>query len=129
MNKIIKKWKNSYKTMVVNVYEANNGELEKTNETITIKPRRWLNKNGISYPMKFTSPIAFENNNVYFLKIFDNGDKNSHGKHISLTFWQNQKFLYLQKKNWIQKEENIRYIINILFLIGGLTLGFFNYFK
>lgn len=112
--------------MIVNVYKTNNnsGELEKTNETITIKRRRWLDKSGISHPMKFNSPIAFENNNVYFLKMFDNNDENLYGKHISLTFWQNQKFLYLQKNHWLQKEENIRYIINILFLISGLILGF-----
>jgi len=43
--------------------------------------------------------------------------------HVGLTKWQNQRFLWLQNRHWLQKEENIRYIINIMFLIFGAYLG------
>lgn len=114
--------------MKVNTYtnEPNTGVLNKTEQTIIIKKNRWVDKSGVSHPMKFEEPKAFENKNVYFLYLFGGDTK---GKHISLSFWQNQKFLWLQNNHWLQKEENIRYIVNILFLLGGITLGVLNYLK
>lgn len=118
--------------MKLNVYrgDTNTGILKPTNEIISIKPRRWVDGDGKSHPMKYVSSIAFENKNVFFLH--SSGDDSKlphHGKHISLTFWQKQLFLLMQNSHWIQKEENVRYIINILFLIGGLTIGLLNYSK
>jgi hypothetical protein len=105
----------------------NTGKLIETNETITIKPRRWVDDRwGVSNPMKYDKPIAYENKNVYFFYHLGGKEK---GIHVSLTFWQNQKFNWIQNKHWLQKEENIRYIINILFLIGGLIIGVLNYNK
>lgn len=118
--------------MKVSVYkaESNNGGLNKTEEVITIKSNRWIDKNGTSHPMKFLKPVAFENKNVYFLHLFGDDKTEPHqGKHISLTFWENQTFNWMQKNHWLQKEENIRYVVNIFFLIGGLTLGILNYLK
>ena len=45
------------------------------------------------------------------------------GVHIGFTYWQNQKFLWVQNSHWLQREENIRYLINILFLTIGVLLG------
>lgn len=92
--------------MKVEVYYPimNKGILEKTNETITIEPRRWIDKNGTSHPMKFERPVAFKNKNVYFLHLFgDDSGKSHQGKHISLNFWQNQKFMLMQKIHPMQK--------------------------
>lgn len=115
--------------MKINVYKTNgfnSGQLIKIDEIIDIKPRRWIeDRNGTSHPMKFIEPIAFENKNVYFLYLFgDNSGKTKMGKHISLSFWENQKFLFMQKLHWVQKEENIRYIVNIIFLIIGACIAY-----
>ena len=110
--------------------EYNTGFLKETNEIIEIRSRRFITNDKTSHPLQYSEPIAFENKNVYCLYLFDSKDKeNSTCIHISLTFWEKQKFLFLQKKHWIQKEENIRYIINLLFLIGGITLAILNYKK
>lgn len=58
---------------------------------------------------------------VYHLKPF--GSVDGRGFHISMSWWQHQIFLWLQKRHWFQKEENIRYIVNILFLIIGVGLS------
>lgn len=42
---------------------------------------------------------------------------------ISLSWFDNHKFLFLQRKHWLQKEENIRYIINILLIVVGLIIA------
>jgi len=115
--------------MKVNVFRGipNSGILTETNETIDIRKGRWIS-NETSHPMEFVEKICFENKNVYYLYFF--GEKSStHGVHISLNFLENQKFKWLQNIHWLQKEENIRYIINIFFLIGGLTLGILNLLK
>ena len=107
---------------------VNTGKLKQTNEKIIIKPRRWVTKDGKSYPMKSSAPISFENKNVYFLP-YPNENNTIKGVHISLNFWQKQKFLFLQKAHWLQKEENIRYIINMLVLISTVVVGVLNYLK
>lgn len=106
--------------------ENNSGILVRTDEIVDLQKRRWIDKNGTSHPMKFDTPIAFKNKNVYFLYRFGTENK---GVHISLSFWENQKFLFMQKLHWLQKEENIRYIVNIIFLISGLTIGILNLLK
>lgn len=117
--------------MIVKVYksEPNTGTLSHTREIIEIRPIRWIDKHKISHPMKFEKPIAFDNKNVYFLYLFGDDSNKPKGVHISLSFFENQKFTWMQKTHWRQKEENIRYIINILFLLGGISIGILNYLK
>lgn len=43
---------------------------------------------------------------------------------ISLNSYQNFIFLWGLRKNWLQKEENIRYAVNLLFLIIGSYLTY-----
>jgi hypothetical protein len=117
--------------MKIKVYELkgnNTGLLIESDEIIDIKKHRWVDK-GESHPMKFLKPKSFKNKNVYFLHLYGDTKKPHLGKHISLTFWENQKFLFMQEKHWIQKEENVRYVVNILFLIIGLTIGILNFLK
>lgn len=42
---------------------------------------------------------------------------------IELNPYQNFLFLWGVRKNWLQKEENIRYLISILFLILGVYIS------
>jgi len=86
------------------------------------------------------------NNFVYTIKPSDNIWKNKNGKIIKNIFlfnygqsgcdfykpigWFNkQKLLWLFKKHWLQKEENIRYITNLLYLSVGLIVGILNLVK
>lgn len=43
---------------------------------------------------------------------------------IQLNWFNYLLFLWIQRKCWIQQENNVRYVINILFLMLGLLLGF-----
>jgi hypothetical protein len=106
-----------------------------TSEKIQIKRGRYI-YNKTSHPLYIKNEalfykvysLEFKNQNVYWFPIFGVDDRNS-GFHISLNFWENQKFLFLQRKHWLQKEENLRYIVNILFLVGGFILGILNFIK
>ncbi len=42
---------------------------------------------------------------------------------IGMNWRQNQRFLFMQKSHWIQQESNLRYIVNIIFLIIGAYIG------
>ena len=46
------------------------------------------------------------------------------GVHVGFNFLEHQRFLWLQESHWLQKEENIRYVINVFFLLMGLYVGF-----
>jgi hypothetical protein len=48
---------------------------------------------------------------------------NSNGTHVGFSWSQYQRFLWMQNSHWIQKESNIRYVINIMFLIKGLFIA------
>lgn len=92
--------------MKVKTYKPviNKGVLEETSEEITIEPRRWVDNNGTSHPMNYLEPKAFKNKNVYFLHLFGDDSGNFHkGKHISLNFLNNQRFLWMQKSHPLQK--------------------------
>jgi hypothetical protein len=101
----------TYKTV------PNTGVLTQTGEKITIKKNRWVDREGTSHPMKFEEPIAFEDSHVYYLLLFGSSTPPNKGVHVSLTFFQNQKFLWLQNKHWLQQKDNIMWVINILVAI------------
>ena len=61
---------------------------------------------------------------IYFFMLFGRKESMS-GVHVGFNFWEHQRFLWLQKSHWLQKEENIRYVINVFFLLMGLYVGFF----
>jgi hypothetical protein len=101
--------------------KVNSGVLEQNKEQVILKYGRYIDKkDSLSFPLKFKRMYCFKQKYVYFIYLY--GDKENTGFHISLSFWQNQRFLFLQRKHWLQKEENIRYLINILFLIVGIVI-------
>lgn len=110
--------------MKVNTYSTekiNSGILKKDKTIIDLRTTRWIDNNGTSHPIKYVRPLAFENKNVYFLHLFgDDSKQPHHGVHISLNFWQNQKFLWLQKQHWMQKTSNITWLISIIIALGVL---------
>jgi len=113
--------------MYVHIYknkEANTGILSKTDELINVRRNRWIDKHGTSHPMKFEKPIAFENRNVYYLLLFGGEGTHQSGVHISLSLWENQRFLWLQNKHWFQQKDNVMWIVNILVAILAILATF-----
>lgn len=66
--------------------------------------------------------LEYEKRRIYYFYTFGNKEGVG-GFHVGFTWWQHQQFLLLQKRHWIQKEENIRYIVNVVFLVLGLIIG------
>lgn len=64
----------------------------------------------------------FYEDSIYYYKYTIFCDKSEY--RIKLNIIQNFKFLWVVGKNWFQKEDNVRYLINILFLIIGLYLTY-----
>ncbi len=103
--------------------------LEGKLEVIEIKEGRFIQGNN-SHPLvhkgeKFYSKVIcleYKNKKVYWLNRFGQQSK-YHGDYIGLNRFQNQRFLWLQNAHWLQQEVNIRYLINIGFVLVGIYLG------
>lgn len=118
--------------------EFNTGSLMTlfSEETIEIKRGRYI-KSDISHPLltekeNYFSKVyclEYKKKHIYFLNYFGRNELPVKGIHIGLTDWQNHKFLWMQNKHWLQKEESIRYIVNIIFLIIGVLIGIINMYK
>lgn len=115
--------------------EVNTGHLTTLfqGETIEIKRGRYI-KEKVSHPL-FTEKetffskvycLEYKKKHIYFLTFFGSNKPPVRGFHIGLTTWQNHRFLWMQNKHWLQREESIRYIVNILFLILGAWISFKN---
>lgn len=112
---------------------SNTGKLKygpnPNNDLIEIKKGRYV-QHSVSHPLKSENErffervfsLEFEGKRIYFLNAFGQKDGNS-GTHIALNRFQNQCFLWLQNKHWLQKEENLRYIVNLIFLCIGAYVG------
>lgn len=116
------------------IKEPNSGLLSfdsiKSN-TLRIKRGRYIDiKNNLSHPLfdeqnkyyKRIYALEFKDKKIYYFNSFGKIDTN-HGFHVGFNFAEHQKFLWLQGRHWLQKEENIRYCVNVIFLIIGLVLG------
>lgn len=99
--------------------------------TLIIKRGRYIDKkNSLSHPLfdeqnKYYNRIyalEFNDKKIYYINSFGKIDTN-HGFHVGFNFAEHQKFLWFQGSHWLQKEENIRYCVNIIFLILGLVIG------
>lgn len=106
--------------------EQHNGKLKlSSTEFLEIKCGGYLVE-GESYPLvsekeKYFQRIyhkKYHNKSIYLLNRFGKID-DSDGYYIGLNSWEKQIFLWLQQKHWLQKEENIRYIVNLVFLVIG----------
>ncbi len=118
----------------LDVKESNSGLLifdSIKSNTLIIKRGRYIEKNtNLSHPLfdeqnkyyKRIYALEYKGKKIYHFNIFGTSNDN-HGYHVGFNFVQHQKFLWLQGKHWLQKEENIRYIVNIIFLILGLIIG------
>jgi hypothetical protein len=97
---------------------------------ITIKKGRY-ELNGISHPLRAGNEkfykrmygLHYKNRKVYWLETFVSHSSSS-GYHVSFNWREHQIFLWSQGEHWLQKEENIRYIVNVIFLVLGVIIGF-----
>jgi hypothetical protein len=119
------------KIQVLECNLKNSGKLSLVNDRfVEIKKGRFLEL-GTSHPLysenekyfKRVYCLEYLKKRIYFFNRFGQKDSNS-GFHVGFTWFQHQQFLLLQNRHWIQKEENIRYIVNLIFLIIGVYLGF-----
>jgi len=122
--------------MRVQIFECtlkNSGKLSPVSgEFISIKKGRYVYKS-TSHPLYtekenyFAKVYCLEylKKRIYFFNRFGKNDNNN-GFHVGFTWLQHQQFLLLQNRHWFQKEKNIRYIVNVIFLIIGAYLGFEN---
>ncbi len=111
----------------------NSGTLKTTGKIINLRQGRYIYCD-ISHPLSREKELFYERVYslehksfpvIYWLDSF--GEKSEkHGNHIGLSNFQNHIFLWKQKKHWLQQENNIRYIINIVFLTLGLIIGIMN---
>jgi hypothetical protein len=120
--------------VTLEIKELNSGLLyfdETKSKTLIIKKGRYIDKkNNLSHPIfdeqnkyyKRIYSLEYKDKKIYYFNSFGKIDTN-HGYHVGFNFAEHQKFLWLQGCHWIQKEENIRYCVNIIFLILGLVLG------
>lgn len=110
--------------MKVHIYQAiiNTENLKKTPEIIDIKKGYWLQKDGFRHSMSFSKVNSFKPDYVYYIFHFGcQPEPNGQGSHIVLSFWQNQQFLWMQKSHWLQKNDNIKWVIG---MIGSAAVGY-----
>ncbi|WP_396167736.1 hypothetical protein [Flavobacterium sp.] len=122
------------KIAVLKCDEPNTGKfIGSEGRIIEIKKGRYI-LNDTSHPLysdkelyfKRIYCLEFKNKKIYFLNYYGNTEHPVKGIHIGLTKWQNHKFFWIQNKHWLQKEENIRYLVNVLFLILGAYIAIKN---
>jgi len=100
---------------------------------LLIKRGRIIEPDGSVLPILFDNDKNFKR--IYYLKykykyiycIEQELENTSNIKtFIGLNFFQNVWFLILQKSHWLQKESNIRYLVNLIFLVIGAYIGIKN---
>lgn len=69
--------------------------------------------------------LEYKNRAIYAFYPYAKIDKNN-VFHVGFNWWQHQRFLWMQGDHWFQKEGNIRYVINLIFLSLGLWVGYQN---
>lgn len=111
----------------------NSGTLKVTGKMLNIQQGRYIHSD-ISHPLYTENKLFYERVYslehesfpvIYWLNSFGEITE-KHGRHIGLSKFQNHIFLWKQKRHWLQKENNIRYIVNIVFLTLGLIIGIMN---
>lgn len=113
---------------------TNSGKVDynpKTSREMEIKRGKYSFGNGFVHPLfngedkyfKRIDSLEMDSKVIYYFMLFGKKESVS-GVHIGFNFWEHQRFLWLQNSHWLQKEENIRYVINVFFLLMGLYVGF-----
>lgn len=117
----------TYNTGLISPYKQSGG---KEFDYVTIKKGRYIH-NGTSHPLRGTDEFFYHRNYclesdgkiVYWLDTFGYKSKGT-GFHVGFTGSEHHKFLWMQNMHWFQKEDNLRFVVNILFLAIGVYIAF-----
>ncbi len=131
---ISKQFNNNMKKVTLTSCGDNSGKLEfnsSQSKIIEIKRGRFILPDKNSNPLydednkyyKRIYSLEYNNKIIYYFKLFGNKES-KFGYHVGFNFWEHQQFLWLQNQHWLQKEENIRYCVNVLFLLIGVCISF-----
>jgi len=66
--------------------------------------------------------LRYQRKIIYSFNEFGNKEK-ARPVFVAFNWFQHQRFLWIQREHWLQKEENIRYVVNLVFLLIGVYLG------
>lgn len=96
---------------------------------IEVKKGRYIH-DGTSHPIRAGDEkyykriycLEHEGRVVYWLDTFGKHSSNN-GHHVSFSWREHQTFLWQQNDHWLQKEENMRYVVNVVFLVIGVVIG------
>ena len=119
---LVPQWKNR------NHIDKSTGEIiRKPEDFVVIKKGRYIQcstshalRSGEKRFYRRKQNFEFKGKVIYWFGAFGQME---HGKHIGFNRWQHQRFLWMQGDHWFQKEENIRYLINLFFLSLGVWIG------
>lgn len=110
--------------MKISIYEnkkVNSGILSKKSDKIEIKEGRWIQGN-ISHPMEYDRIYCFDKRYAYFLYHFGKRTPKS-GIFISLNWFQNQFFLFMQKDHWLFNSDKIWNLITSILSIISIIIS------
>lgn len=65
--------------------------------------------------------LEYQSKYVYWFYHF--GKDEGQGTHVGMNWFQHQRFLWMQKRHWLQKEGNLRYLVNLIFLSLGAYIS------
>lgn len=118
--------------MKIKVFEPiiNSGVLEPTDDEIKIYKGRYIENNSLSHALRSGEEkyyirkygLKYKRHKVYWFYRYSTPSEQT-GMYVAFSRWQHQRFLWLQGNHWLQKEENIRYIVNIVFLVIGVLIS------
>jgi len=105
----------------------------------TTDPKTWdldkgelvIRRKSFSLPHDITTPYNLEFKRVYLINkmwwqyTYELNDMMPHPRYylIKLGWFKRIRFLLIQQSHWLQKEKNLRYVVNILFLIIGTIIA------
>ena len=96
----------------------NTGNIEYNSDCFCILNNKWYQS---TLYENYDKKNIFNKKNIFWLKTLSNT-----GIHIRVNWWNKQKLYLMYNNHWFQQEKNIRYIINIIFLLFGLIIGIMN---
>lgn len=113
----------------------NTQELITYNQEIEVVKGKWIEivqDRKMSFPItSLKRKLNFENPEKQEFVYFLNTEENNNGLScfIKLDYWENQQFLWNQRKHWIQDRDFIKFIFPIVISMLSLFVAYLAYMK
>jgi len=100
-------------------YEVNKIHLVKTNNVFIIIGKGYYDDGTNQWPLIYKEDHHIYDGKKYIYRINLMGNTMADPRvfHIALSWRENMKFLFIQKKLWIHNKDNVMWIVNILVAI------------